>query len=112
MQTFDVVNPGTGSVVGTQPIHDADDIGARLEQARAAQPYWAALGFDGREQAMTRWVRWLAERCEEIYAMGHAETARPIGDVQMEFVAGIEEIRWAAANAQRILKPRRVAPGI
>jgi aldehyde dehydrogenase (NAD+) len=30
----------------------------------------------------------------------------------MEFIAGLEEIRWAAANARRILKPRSVAPGI
>ncbi|HSI26424.1 MAG TPA: aldehyde dehydrogenase family protein, partial [Aeromicrobium sp.] len=111
-ETFAVTNPATGSTVGTHPIHTAEDIAQRLAEARVAQQCWAAQGFDGRRKAMVRWVRWLAEHCEEIYDLGNAETARPRGDVQMEFVAGIEDIRWAAANAQRVLRPRRVAPGI
>lgn len=109
---FEVVNPGTGAVVGTHPVHTAQDIADRLAQAREAQRWWAEQGFTGRKQAMTNWVRWLAARAEEIYQLGHEETARPIPDVQMEFVAGLEEIRWAGANASRILKTRSVAPGI
>lgn len=110
--SFEVTNPGTGAVVGTHPIHTADDIAARLAEAREAQRHWAGLGYKARKQAMTKWVRWLAARAEEIYELGHAETARPIPDVQMEFIAGLEEIRWTAANAKRILKRRAVAPGI
>lgn len=109
---FDVLNPGTGAVVGSHPIHTADHIAERLCFAREAQPWWVAQGWSGRKQAMTRWVRWLAAHAEEIYELGNQETARPVPDVQMEFIAGLEEIRWAAANARRILKPRAVAPGI
>ncbi|MCW2751915.1 MAG: hypothetical protein JWR83_3025 [Aeromicrobium sp.] len=109
---FDVVNPGTGAVVGTYPIHTAEDIADRVDRARDAQIWWADQGFDGRKRIMTRWVRWLASHAEEIYALGNLETARPLGDVQMEFIAGIEDIRWTAANAERVLKRRKVAPGI
>jgi len=109
---FEVVNPGTNAVVGTHPIHTASDIAERLALAREAQPWWVEQGWDGRKQVMTKWVRWLAAHAEEIYELGHQETARPIPDVQMEFIAGLEEIRWAAANARRILKPRAVAPGL
>ncbi len=109
---FDVVNPGTRAVVGTYPIHTADDIADRLDQAREAQIWWAAQGFNGRKRIMTSWVRWLAANAEEIYALGNAETARPIGDIQMEFIAGLEDIRWTAAHAERVLKRRKVAPGI
>jgi succinate-semialdehyde dehydrogenase/glutarate-semialdehyde dehydrogenase len=109
---FEVVNPGTRAVVGTHPIHTASDIAERLTSAREAQRWWAEQGFAGRKRVMTRWIRWLAAHADEIYELGHQETARPIPDVQMEFIAGIEEIRWAAANASRILKTRSVAPGI
>jgi len=110
--TFDVVNPATGETIGTHPIHGEADIAARLEQARVAQRWWVDQGFAGRKRAMTRWVRWLAAHADEIYDLGFAETARPRGDVQMEFVAGIEDVRWAAANAQRVLRRRSVAPGL
>ena len=109
---FEVLNPGTGTVVGSHPIHTASDIAERLRLAREAQPWWVDQGWSGRKQAMTRWVRWLAGHAEEIYTLGHQETARPIPDVQMEFIAGLEEIRWTAANARRILRPRSVAPGL
>ena len=109
---FEVVNPGTGAIVGSCPIHTADDIAERLALARQVQPGWADQGWAGRKLVMIKWVRWLAAHAEEIYELGHQETARPIPDVQMEFIAGLEEIRWAAANARRILRPRAVAPGI
>ena len=110
--TFGVLNPATGTEVGRYPIHSASDVSDRVAQARHAQRWWADQGFDGRRKAMIRWVRWLAARCEEFYDLGHAETARPKADVQMEFFAGIEDVRWAATNAKRVLKPRSVAPGI
>src|SRR5205085_2379991 len=109
---FDVVNPGTGAVIGSHPIHTADDVAERLERARDAQRWWAEQGFGGRKRIMTRWIRWLAQHCEELCELGHQETARPVSDVQMEFIAGLEEIRWTAANARRVLRPRRVAPGL
>ncbi|MBO0842389.1 MAG: aldehyde dehydrogenase family protein [Nocardioides sp.] len=110
--SFAVVNPATGAEVGSHPIHTADDIAERLVAAREAQKWWAEQGFAGRKRIMTRWIRWLAAHCEEIYELGHEETARPVGDVQMEFVAGIEDVRWTAANARRVLAPRRVSPGL
>jgi aldehyde dehydrogenase (NAD+) len=107
-----VVNPGSKAVVGTTAIHTPRYYAGRLALAREVQPWWVEQGWDGRKQVMTKWVRWLAAHAEEIYELGHQETARPIPDVQMEFIAGLEEIRWAAANARRILKPRAVAPGL
>jgi len=109
---FEVRNPATGAEVGQFPIHTATDVADRVTQARSAQQWWAAQGFDGRRRAMIRWVRWLAAHCEEFYDLGHAETARPKGDVQMGFYAGIEDIRWTASNAKRVLKPRSAPPGL
>jgi len=111
-QRFDVVNPATHEVVGDYPVHTAEDVARVVAQARAAQPWWDQLGFEGRKPYLRRWLKWLALHCDEVYEIGHAETARPRADVQFELFAGLEDARWAAAHARRVLRGRRVAPGI
>jgi aldehyde dehydrogenase (NAD+) len=111
-ETFDVRNPATSALVATYPVHTAGDIAAALAQARAAQTWWAELGFDGRRKRLHRWVRWLARHCDELYELGYREGGKPKGDVQFELVAGMEDIRWAATHAKRVLGERRIAPGV
>lgn len=110
-QTFDVRHPVTGEVVGTFPVHDAAHVEQVVAQARAAQQWWAGLGFAGRRKRLARWTTWLARHCDELYDLGHRETGRPKGDVQFELLAGLEDVKWAAANAERVLRSRKVAPG-
>jgi aldehyde dehydrogenase (NAD+) len=110
--TFDLLNPATGEVVGTYPIHTAEDIAAKLAQAREAQKWWAGLGFDGRKKRMLRWTSYLAKRVDEITDLCHRETAKPRGDGLFELLAGLEELKWAALNAERVLKERKVKPGL
>src|SRR4051794_25523663 len=110
--SFDVKNPATGELVGTFPVHNAADITERLAKGRAAQTWWAELGFAGRKQRMHRWVRWLARDCDALYDIGFRETGKPKSDVQFELLAGLEDIRWAAGHAHRVLAQRRVAPGL
>ena len=109
---FDVLNPATREVVGSYPVHTAEDVATAVAQAREAQRWWEALGCEGRKPYLRRWLRWLARHCDEVYEIGHRETARPRADVQFELYAGLEDVRWAAAHAQRVLRRRRVAPGI
>ena len=109
---FDVVNPATREVVGSYPVHTADDVATVVAQAREAQRWWESLGFDGRMPYLRRWLRWLALHCDEVYEIGHRETARPKADVQFELFAGLEDVRWAGTHARRVLRGRRVAPGL
>ena len=111
-ETFEVRNPATGELVGSYPVHTAADIDARVAQAREAQKWWAGLGFDGRKKRMHRWVRWLARDCDTLYDIGFRETGKPKPDVQFELLAGLEDIRWAAAHAKGVLGEKRVAPGL
>jgi aldehyde dehydrogenase (NAD+) len=110
--TFDLKNPADGSVVGTYPIHTAADIAQRLEQARTAQLWWQGLGFAGRRKRMLGWTSYLAKRVDEITELCNRETAKPRGDGLFELLAGLEELKWAANNAKRVLKQRRVKPGL
>jgi succinate-semialdehyde dehydrogenase/glutarate-semialdehyde dehydrogenase len=110
--TFEVVNPATGEPAGSYPVHTAADVARTVARARGAQSWWQGLGPGGRKPYLQRWVRWLARHCDEVYETGHRETARPRADVQFELFAGLEDVRWAAAHAGRVLRGRRVAPGI
>ena len=110
--TFTVTNPATGESVGTFPVHTADDIAERAAAARAAQIWWAGLGYAERKRRLNRWIAAIGQQSDEICDLGFAETGRPRGDVQFELIAGLEDIRWAAAHAGRVLKERRVAPGM
>jgi aldehyde dehydrogenase (NAD+) len=111
-ETFEVKNPATGESVGSYPVHTAADIAERVANGRAAQTWWAELGFDGRKKRMHRWVRWLARDCDTLYDIGFRETGKPKADVQLELLAGLEDIRWAAGHAKRVLDEKRVAPGL
>lgn len=109
--TFDVTHPVTAGRVGTFPVHATEDVERVVSEARAAQAWWAGLGFTERKRRMRSWTTWLARNCDELYDLGNRETGRPKGDVQFELLAGLEDIRWAAANAERVLRSRKVAPG-
>jgi aldehyde dehydrogenase (NAD+) len=111
-ETFEVKNPATDEMVGTFPVHTAADVAARVAQGRTAQEWWAKLGFEGRRKRLRRWTRWLARDCDNLYDLGFRETGKPKADVQFELLAGLEDIRWAAGHAKRVLQERRVAPGL
>jgi aldehyde dehydrogenase (NAD+) len=110
-QTFDLTHPATGAHVGTYPIHTPEDVRRVVAEARAAQQWWADLGFAGRRKRLLRWTSWLAKHSDEICELGNAETGKPKGDVQFELMAGLEDIKWSAKNAERVLQRRRVFPG-
>ncbi|MFL6158595.1 MAG: aldehyde dehydrogenase family protein [Marmoricola sp.] len=110
--TFTVTNPATGEDVGSFPVHTAADIAERLASARDAQVWWDGLGFAERKRRLNRWIALIAQQSDELCDLGFRETGRPRGDVQFELIAGLEDLRWAAAHASRVLKPRRVAPGL
>ena len=74
--------------------------------------WWESLGFDGRRKRMLRWTSYLAKRVDEICDLCNRETAKPKGDGLFELLAGLEELKWAANNAERVLKQRKVKPGL
>jgi succinate-semialdehyde dehydrogenase / glutarate-semialdehyde dehydrogenase len=111
-ESFEVRNPATGESVGSYPVHTAEDVAERVAKGREAQKWWAAQGFAGRKKRMHQWVRWLARDCDTLYDIGFRETGKPKPDVQFELLAGLEDLRWSATHAKRVLAERKVAPGI
>ena len=110
--TFTSLDPATGAVVGTHPIHTADDVRAAVATARKQSEWWQALGFDGRRKALVRWRKVIARRMEELAALMSRETGKPDGDALLETALAVDHLAWAASHAEKVLKRRSVSPGL
>jgi len=111
-ETFDSLNPATGEVVGTYPVFGEQDVAETLERARAAALWWADLGWADRKQRLLAWKSYLTRYNGRLAELVHNETGKPIADAQLEIVLAIVHIDWAARNARRVLRPRRVRSGL
>ncbi|TDP37967.1 aldehyde dehydrogenase family protein [Nocardia ignorata] len=105
-------NPATGEPVGSWPVDDAARVAAVVAQARVAAQSWRELGFTERKRALQRWASQLVLRADEFCALIHAENGKPLDDAYLEVVTAVEHLNWAAENAQRVLKPKKVWPGL
>jgi aldehyde dehydrogenase (NAD+) len=109
---FDSLDPRTGEVVASHPVHGEDDVAARVAAARTAAAWWAALGFAGRKERLDAWRRLVVRRVEELATLICAETGKPVDDARLELVLVIDHLHWAAANAEHVLRRRRVRSGL
>jgi acyl-CoA reductase-like NAD-dependent aldehyde dehydrogenase len=75
--TFTVENPATGQTIATVPDMDAAQVKTLVERARAAQPAWEALGFEGRAEVMYEMRRWVVENRERVTKTIEEENGKP-----------------------------------
>ncbi len=86
-----VENPATGEVVATVPDLSADAVAELARRARAAQPGWQALGFDGRATVVLRMRKWLMDNAERVVATIVSETGKTYEDafmVELSYTGG------------------------
>ena len=76
MATIPVENPATGETIREVPVTAPEDVAAVVERARAAQPAWEALGYEGRGRILKRAQQWLIEHAEEVADTIVAETGK------------------------------------
>ena len=111
-ETFQSLDPATGEPVGTFPVHSEADVRAAVARARPAAEWWAGLGFSGRAERLGAWRAALATRTAELAELIHREGGKPVDDAVIELATAIEHLHWAPRNAERVLGPRRVRPGL
>lgn len=111
-RTFESLDPRTGEVVGRHAIHDASDVAEVVGAARDAQRWWAGLGFAGRKQRLDSWRKLLVRRLDEVAQVICAETGKPLDDARLELVLVIDHLHWATNQAEKVLRRRKVSPGL
>lgn len=100
--------PAGGEEVGRFPVASADDVAAAVGRARAAQEWWAGLGFAGRKARLLKYRAVVAQRMEELAALMGREGGKPEVDAVVELAGAIDHVHWAATNARRVLRLRKV----
>src|SRR3954465_14057212 len=88
--SIEVHNPAPGELIGTVPAVAAEDVAALVARARAAQPGWEALGFDGRAKVLRRAQKWVVDNSDRVVETSVSETGKTYDD------AVISEITYTA----------------
>lgn len=111
-ETFASLNPATGEVVAEHAVHDEKDVAAAVERAREAAAWWRALGWKERRLRLLNVKGSLTRNLNRMAEVIHQETGKPLQDAQLETIMAISHLDWAARNAQKVLGPRSVYPGV
>ncbi|HSL09409.1 MAG TPA: aldehyde dehydrogenase family protein [Pseudonocardiaceae bacterium] len=109
---FASTDPRTGEVVDYHPVSDEAAVRSAVARAREAAVWWGGLGFDGRRHRLLSWCSRLTRRIDELAKLISAETGKPRDDARLEWVLVVAHLDWAARNAERVLRRRRVGSGL
>jgi acyl-CoA reductase-like NAD-dependent aldehyde dehydrogenase len=108
-RTIEVQNPATGEVIASVPAIGPEDVAGLVERARAAQPGWAALGFDGRARVLRRAQKWIVDNAERVARTISEETGKTYEDAQLAEVSyAANSFGFWAKHAAEYLADERV----
>jgi acyl-CoA reductase-like NAD-dependent aldehyde dehydrogenase len=104
-----VRDPVSGALLAEVPELGAAEVAALVDRARAAQPAWQALGFDGRGRVLRRARRWVVDNADRIARTIVGETGKAYEDAQLaEVLYAASAFGFWAGHAPRYLAERRV----
>jgi acyl-CoA reductase-like NAD-dependent aldehyde dehydrogenase len=109
---LETVNPATGEVLATFPVHGRRDVDTAVAAAREAAEWWAGLGWSARRVRLLAWKSHLVRYMGRLAELMHEETGKPLDDAKLEIIAAVVHLDWAARHARRVLRPRRVHSGL
>src|SRR6201993_3019928 len=109
---LETVNPATGEVLATFPVHGRGEVGAAVARAGEAAAWWDGLGWSERRIRLLAWKSHLTRYLSRLAQLVHEETGKPLDDAKLEIILAIVHIDWAARHARGGLRPRRVRSGL
>src|ERR671912_733621 len=86
----DVYQPMTGEVVGRVALASKADVRAAVEDARAAQPAWAATNPQRRARVMMRFLDLIAKEMDSLADLLAREHGKTIVDAKGDIQRGVE----------------------
>jgi acyl-CoA reductase-like NAD-dependent aldehyde dehydrogenase len=78
-----VENPATGEVIAHVADLSAERVAEIARLARAAQPGWQAMGFEGRGRVIRRMQKWIMDNAERVVQTIVSETGKTYEDAYM-----------------------------
>jgi acyl-CoA reductase-like NAD-dependent aldehyde dehydrogenase len=102
------LNPATLELVGSVPVTEPAAVDEIVARGAAAHERWAEERLDARRRLVLDAARVLLDRMDELAETVTAETGKPLVEsYTSEVLVSVENARWVAANAPRVLRPER-----
>ncbi|MGB7240271.1 MAG: aldehyde dehydrogenase family protein [Rhodococcus sp. (in: high G+C Gram-positive bacteria)] len=112
LDTFDSVSPIDDGLVASFAVDGAEIVARVVSDARNAQSAWSSLPPRSRAHHLRAWRHEIWSRRDEFVDLLHRENGKPAEDALLEIVLTLEHIGWAERHAPRLLRSRRVNPGL
>jgi len=98
------VDPATLEPVGTVDVTPPEAIAEIVSESRLVQRRWAESAHAERRALLVRVARFLLDSADELAGTVTAETGKPLLEsYTAELFLALEQLRWTAANAERII---------
>jgi acyl-CoA reductase-like NAD-dependent aldehyde dehydrogenase len=104
-----VENPATGEVIAHVPDLGPEQVAELARAARAAQPAWEALGFEGRGRVLRRAQKWVVDNVDRVIETIVSETGKTYEDALIvEVMYGANALGFWAKHAPSYLADERI----
>ncbi|MFJ2665234.1 aldehyde dehydrogenase family protein [Nocardia fluminea] len=104
-------DPRTGEQLAQYPVQGTAEVTRAVRTARATQNWWGELSFSERKHLLLDWRRQIARNAGELAELLRSETGKPEADATLEVMLAVENLDWAARNAERTLGRKRLSTG-
>jgi acyl-CoA reductase-like NAD-dependent aldehyde dehydrogenase len=107
--TIPVENPATGEVIGSVAALREAELDELAARGRAAQPAWAASGFDERGRILRRAQKWMLDNADRVIDRVVTESGKTVEDAQLvDLGYVVSALGFWAKEAPRYLADERV----
>jgi len=100
--TMYVVNPATGTRIGTAPRMGAAETRLAIEAAAAAFPAWRAKTAKERSGILRKWFELMLANSDDLALILTSEQGKPLAESKGEIAIGAAYVEWFAEEAKRV----------
>ena len=93
-RTADIFQPMTGEVIGTVALASQGELRAAVENAKAAQPAWAATNPQRRARVMMKFLDLIAKENDALAELLAREHGKTIADAKGDIQRGVEVVEF------------------
>ena len=109
-EVVDVRNPATGELVGSVAVQSTEAVTAVVDELRAHQSSWEALGSDARAVWLRKLRNWLLDNESRLIDILSAETGKPRAEARFEVMVTCDAINYYADRARKYLAEKKFRP--
>ncbi|MBI6528579.1 NAD-dependent succinate-semialdehyde dehydrogenase [Proteus vulgaris] len=99
--TVDVIDPATGTLLGTVPNMGTQEAIMAVDAAQKALPQWRALTAHQRSVLLQNWFKLITENKRKLAELMTFEQGKPVAEAEGEITYAASFIEWFAEQGKR-----------